>query len=111
MSVKFSFKGLAEPFEAIWPVTVLVPQDGGTVEEQVFNARFRMLTKEEVEAVQADTDADAYHKAFFVGIPAEDLDGEPFEAVQGLMLSQPYVRIALIKAYTGFQAGIAVKNS
>ena len=34
MSVKFDFKTLKTGFEADWPVTVNVPQDGGTVEKQ-----------------------------------------------------------------------------
>lgn len=111
MAVKFDFKGLGEVFEANWPVSISVPLDGGEVEVQTFTARFRLLDQATAEALMTNEDPDGYITSFFVDLPAEDLpDGMTFEAVRSLMLHRPYIRIGLIHAYSGFQAGIAVKN-
>lgn len=111
MALKFDFKGLGEVFEADWPVTVPVPQDGGSVEDQIFTARFRLLDQETANGLMNGEDADAWINSFFVGLPGEQIpEGSTFEDVRKLMLARPYIRIALIKANSQFQAGISVKN-
>lgn len=112
MSVKFDFTGLDQPFAADWPVKVNVPQDGGKTVEQEFTARFLLLDKAKIDELTADaTNPDAYLHAFFVGLPGDQVpEGKTFEEMRALMLARPNVRMALIKAFSGFQAGIAVKN-
>ncbi|MFD3263330.1 hypothetical protein [Phenylobacterium ferrooxidans] len=115
MAVKFDFKRLGQPFEADWPVRVNVPQDGGGVQAEDFTARFRLLTKDDFEAItQGEApgllkgDPDGYNtwRMCLVGLKDEHLTAELKEG----LLSAPYVRQAIIAAYQQFSQGIAVKN-
>ena len=109
MKAKFDFASLDQPFEADWPVTVNVPQDGGTVIEQTFMARFRLLDQKALDAITADADKDAFLAAFWIGFgPGEDTAFTP-EIFSGCMQRQ-YVRAALVNAYYGFAAGAPAKN-
>lgn len=109
MTAKFDFGSLGRPFEANWPVRVPVPQDGGVVETQEFLARFRLLSEEEMEAVKASEDPDAFQMAFWIGLAGEDKDEFTPELVKAA-LGRIYVRQALLKAYYDFAAGIPAKN-
>lgn len=110
MAVKFDFASLDNPFEADWPVRVPVPMDDGKVEEQVFSARFRLLRGPEQEAaVKEDKDGNELLRRFFVGFgktEARQLTPELFLQ----MVTTPYVRNALLGAWTKFCAGIPEKN-
>lgn len=110
MSTKFDFKTLGQPFEADWPVTVMEPQDGGTVVAKEFMARFRLLGGDEIKQVMevAEDDA-AYIRKFFVGL-AKSEGVELTEEVLELMLNRPFVRKALFEAWQKFQRGVAAKN-
>lgn len=114
MPVKFDYQGLSQAFEADWPVHVQVPQDGGTTEEQVFEARFRLY--EEPEVAEGETpppppeDAE-FLRTVFVGLAGPDAPtGPDFERVRELMLRRTYVRLAIFRAYNRFQAGAPAKN-
>jgi hypothetical protein len=113
MAVKFNFKGLDEPFEADWPVSVQVPQDGGSVEEQTFMARLRLLSEEDLDLVRRGgpdgNDPNAFTKAFWVGFGASEQEAFTPE-LRDLMLGRPYVRLALHQAYGAFSQGIVTKN-
>jgi hypothetical protein len=109
MASKFDFKGLDQPFEADWPVTVQVPQDGGTVEPQTFMARFRMIPPETVQELIKSDDQDLYVKTLFVGLGAGE-EADDFEALRAKMLSRPYVRLAIQRSFSEFQAGVPAKN-
>lgn len=118
MAVKFDFKRLGQRFEADWPVSVNVPQDGGETEAQEFTARFALLTKEDFELIpnkdgdvsgllKGDPDGHNTWRRCLVGVKGEELTPE---LVEGL-LAAPYVRSAIVTAYQQFSQGIAVKNS
>lgn len=108
MTVKFDFKTLGQPFEADWPVTVQVPQDGGKVQEQTFEVRFRTLTKEEQEQLEAEG-VDAPTEKLRLALV--DVKGETFspELVEQL-LGTPYVFLGMLRAYTTFVLGQPAKN-
>lgn len=107
MTVKFDFKTLGQPFEADWPVTASVPQDGGTTQAQTFDVRFRTLTKEE----EASCDQAADPQAARLRLALVDVKGETFspELVETL-LGRGYVMMALLRAYSGFVLGTPAKN-
>lgn len=113
MAVKFDFKTLGQPTVVDWPVTVFEPKDGGKVEEQTFMARFKVLTDlEQADLQEAATSAGgdpyAWINGFFVGSgKGEDtLD----EATKALMVSVPWIRQGLVKAYLNCASGVAAKN-
>lgn len=110
MGAKFNFKGLSEPFEADWPVVVNVPESGGTVKEETFMARFRMIEADQADELRAGGREEAYVKAFFVGLGDGEEQPEDFDALRKLMLARPFVRVAIARAFAQFQAGIAAKN-
>lgn len=111
MAVKFEFQALEQLFEADWPVTVNVPQDGGSVEEQTFMARFRQVSDAELpEIAAADKDGKELYRRFFVGMGAGET--EPWsEDLRERMLGRTHVRMGLYRAFQSFQNGVAVKNS
>jgi len=110
MSTKFDFKTLGQPFEADWPVKVPVPQDGGTVQEQTFMARFVLLSGEDIKKVMEVAEDDtAYIRRFFIGL-AKSEGAELTDELLGQMLNTPFVRKAIFDAWQGFQRGIAAKN-
>lgn len=110
MTVKFDFKSLGQPFEADWPVTVNVPKDGGGVDAQEFMARFRQIGDEELKEIrEGDKDGLEVYRRFFVGL-GPDAGAEWSHTLRDQMLATPHVRLALFKAFQGFNNGVAVKN-
>jgi hypothetical protein len=109
MSAKFDFGSLDAPFEADWPVTVNVPKDGGETEPQTFMARLRLLTQEELDAAKESEGTDGYIASFFVGFGQGETTSFSPELL-AKMIRRPYVRVALMQAFRGFQLGIAAKN-
>lgn len=107
MTLKFDFKSLGQPFEADWPVTVQVPQDGGTVQEQTFDVRFRTLTKAELAQVETAEDSPTEK----LRLALVDVKGETFSPeLREDMLGTPYVFLGLLRAYTTFLLGQPAKN-
>ncbi len=107
MTLKFDFKTLEQPFEADWPVTVTVPQDGGTVEEQTFDVRFRTLTPSEATNVDNSPDPAAAK----LRLALVDVKGETFSpALVEKLLGVGFVQMALLRAYSKFVLGASVKN-
>lgn len=107
MTLKFDFKTLEQPFEADWPVTVSVPQDGGTVQEQTFDVRFRTLTPEETTNVDNSGDPAAAK----LRLALVDVKGETFSpALIEKLLGVGFVQMALLRAYSKFILGASVKN-
>ena len=106
--MKFDFGSLERPFEAVWPVTVDVPVDGGKVEKQEFSVKFRMLTDDEVKV----TDEQPVPGKALLRIAVVGLDGEVEFTPELLekLISWPYVRLAMQNAYRQFAVGIAAKN-
>jgi hypothetical protein len=117
MSVTFNYKALKTGFEALWPVTVYVPRDGGAHEAQTFVARLRHVpidtlneTVEELKTKDGPFDYRAVPSLYFVGLgPDEDVTWSA--QVRDDMLSVRWVREALERAYNEFcSGGAAAKN-
>lgn len=107
---KFDFGSVEKAFEADWPVAASVPQDGGQVEEQTFTVRFKLLTDEEFDAVNAHKEpAKELIRRSVVGFGKEESSPFSTELLEK-MLARGYLRIALNKAYGNFSMGIAAKN-
>jgi hypothetical protein len=109
MSVKFDFKSLDEAFECAWPVSIPVPQPGGSVQAQEITAIFKILPEDEAKAAGEAITADnpwAWFNAWWVGLEGEELTAE----LRQKMLARPYVRAALTSAYQNFVQGIPAKN-
>lgn len=109
MSVKFDFKTLETGFEAVWPVSVNVPQDGGAIEVQTFDMVFRTLTAEEHDAAQKSSDPDAWPNAFMVRLAGDNAQ-ELTPEFRKQLLGRAYVRQGIITSYVQFSQGIAAKN-
>lgn len=103
--------------EFTWPVTVKVPQDGGTYARFSFAARFRQLSKEEREEIRGPraVDDSAIVRKAVIGwddqIVDEDRNPVPFsrEALDAL-IDVPYVLQAFARAYTEAMYGLKEKN-
>jgi hypothetical protein len=110
MSVKFDFKSLDEAFECAWPVSIPVPQPGGTVQAQEITAIFKILSEKDVAAALSEEavakDPWSWVNAFWVGLEGEELTPE----LRDKMVRRVYVRTALINAYQNFVQGIPAKN-
>lgn len=107
---KFDFGSLDRPFEADWPVKVNVPQDGGTVAEETFTVRFRVLTDDEMTAVEKHKEpSKELIRQAAIGF-AQDAGAEFSPALLEQMLSRGFVRLALNRAYGEFAMGSAAKN-
>lgn len=107
MTIKFDFKTLEQPFEADWPVTVMVPQDGGIVQEQVFDVRFRTLTPAELEEVDgSDQPAENKIRKALVDVKGEDFTAELVET----LIARHYIFVGLLRAHTSFVLGQPAKN-
>lgn len=105
---------IEEDYRYDWPVTVKKPVDGGTFQEHVFTARFRMIDEERA-AELANESATALLREIVVGF--EGVFGADDKALaftaenRDRLLQVPYVRLALVEAYYGSQRGIGRKNS
>lgn len=110
MTVKFDFARLDQPFEADWPVLVQVPQDGGTVAEEQFMARLRMLSADELKSAdKTDDPGRAVPRMAMIGFGKGEEQTFSPELLEKMM-DVGYVRIALNRAYGQFSVGVAAKN-
>jgi hypothetical protein len=112
MSVIFDFSCLETGFEALWPIKVMVPQDGGKHAVQTFVARLRHVSIEELQAARdkletvetAGLDYKSIPALYFVGLgPDEKATWSP--ELRDKMLSVRWVREALERGYSEFVAG------
>jgi hypothetical protein len=106
--MKFDFGSLELPFEATWPVVAKVPQDGGTIQEQEFIARFRLVPEDDVKKADADRSdpVKALMHMAVIGIEGEEFTPELLNKLMG----RGYVKMALSKAYAEFVMGVPAKN-
>jgi hypothetical protein len=95
-----------------WPVTIKVPQDGGTFVDHEISARFRLLPKEEIEAgVGSETALLERVVVDWQGVQSEGGEAIAFsEARRGELLAVPYVRAGLLAAYLECWHGSRRKN-
>ena len=109
MSVKFDFSRLDKPFEAEWPVSIPIPQDGGKVAKEELTVRFRLLSKEEVEQVDSANDGGrSLVRTAMVSLGKSEPALTPDLLEQ--LLETSYVRLAITQAYFNFSAGVPAKN-
>jgi len=115
MSAKFNLATLATGFAALWPVTVKVPQDGGTISTETFEAKLRVVTKDEMAAAIEKTPNDPL-TAYKLGIvdvpgvpPIRDADGQPTPFFDQL-LAPEWMRNGFDEAFRQFRTGVAAKN-
>lgn len=96
-----------------WPVIFAVPADGGSLQELVITAHFKLVTKVQFTELAAKGDADLL-KAVFVGwdgIGDENGDALPFaEADRDELIGYPFIESALTSAYVKAYLGGAAKN-
>lgn len=98
------FKIISNP-EFIHEVKVMVPVDGGH-EEQVFKARFRVLSDDQMEGYDTSTTEGLKDFLRLAWVGASDLVGEGKEPaefndqVKEQMLGWTFCRIALLRTYT-----------
>lgn len=100
-----------------WPVSVNVPQDGGTTRVQKFTAHFEIAAASALKARLDDPEADfaAWVIERLVGWD-EDLRDEAdqpiafSEETRAALCDIPYVRAAVVEAYFAAAAGGRRKN-
>ena len=106
---------LEKPDTVTWPVTIRIPSDGGKTRKASFDAEFKLLDQDEIDAALAGSQDDI---EFICRVTAgwshvQDEDGNelPFsgEACQR-MAKIPYVRKALMKAFWDATLGAVEKN-
>lgn len=95
-----------------WPVTVNVPQDGGTVKKYEFTAQFELIGQKEYDDFYKPAKGEEPAGEKDVGLTRRvltgwgndvcDEDGNPIEFnAENLerMISKPYARVAIVNAY------------
>lgn len=86
-----------------WPVTVNIPRDGGRTTKATFNADFKLLEQDELDAVMEHGGDREIGCAVLVGWDGvADDNGAPIafsEDARDALLKIPYVRAALVGAY------------
>jgi hypothetical protein len=119
---KFVFARKGQPRIVTWPVTVQVPRDHGAFEAQTFDARFEVLTDDEIaamrEAAQAKgSDPGSFTRAILRrALKGAALTGEDGaivvfdEALKEELIHDPHVRAGLVEAFFAMQSGRLEKN-
>ena len=108
------FKIITNP-QFTHPVTVNVPVDGGHREE-TFKARFQVVDQDETEDLDLGTrdGLSDYLRKVWIGV--EDVLGENdtpvlwSDELRDRMLQLPYVRLGLLRTYTGALTGARAGN-
>lgn len=96
---------LEQPKSVKWPVTVNIPQDGGTTKKSIFNAEFELLEQPEFTAIYKENggnDEDLIRRTLVGWSDVGDPDGNPINFnsdARELMIRIAYIRTALINAY------------
>lgn len=106
---------LTEKRSVKWPVTVDVPQDGGSTRPARFTVEFHLLDQSVIDAALTEARGDA---EFLIGVMqgwdgVADEDGNPLEfsdASARRVLDIPYVRNAVLRAYFEAVSGGRRKN-
>lgn len=98
-----------------WPVTISVPQSGGTVQKHKIEAEFDLLTQSRLQEVMAadrndDGDAALLREVLLGWDGVADEAGQPVEfsdEARNDLVDIPYVRAALIRGYFEAASGNA----
>lgn len=110
------FKIAKEQTTVAWPVKVQVPQPGGKFVEQKFSADLLILDQAETEEIikQDGGDVNLLRTVVKGASELQDQHGEPiaFEPkVLELLISIPYVRVAMVEAYFDAASGGAKRKN
>lgn len=108
---------LAKVNRVYWPVTVQIPQDGGTSQKATFEAQFEILSQDEADAVvmgRNDAHTDLLDRVLVGWKNVRGAEGEaeiPFtDEAKKQLLEIPYVRTGLMTAYAEASIGGRRKN-
>lgn len=111
MAAKYDFKTLKTGFAADWPVKVKMPADGGKMEVQEFMARFRSLTREEMEGITETEYFPRTYEILKLGFSLAKSEGETLTPdMLADMWATANVQLAVMEAYGEFQRGAPAKN-
>lgn len=86
-----------------WPTTVNIPRDGGRTTKATFNATFKLLEQDELDAIMqdgGDREIGCAVLADWEGVA--NADGEPLafsEEARDELMNIPYIRTAIVGAY------------
>ena len=101
-----------------WPVTVMLPKDGGGFDKATFDAEFRRKSDTELKAIRTRVEGDELTDAAFVrevlagwrGV-SDGADELAFsETALARLLDVPGVAAAVVIAYVESQSGLKRKN-
>lgn len=96
----------------VWPVTVNIPQDGGSVTEHKFFARFRRLSEKEFNELSNNGGNTAILKASLTAVGDTEADVEELtDTDKNELLTDTNYRVGLFNSYLRMDAGAAEKNS
>jgi len=106
---------LEQPDTITWPVKVKIPANGGRTRKASFDAEFRLLDQDEIDATLADAVDDIEFicrvTVGWSGVQDEDGDDLPFSHADCLFMAKiPYVRRAMMQAFWDATLGAAEKN-
>lgn len=102
----FDFGALDKPFEADWPVTIQVPQEGGKLSPQKLMVRFKFVPEAELTAEGVGFEAQmAALRKVVVGFGKGETEKFTPELLDKMM-QRPYVRAALNIGYSEFVTGL-----
>jgi hypothetical protein len=110
MAFKLTTKRIVE-----WPVTMAMPVNGGTTQDQQCTATFEIIPQDEYNALMKN-DIDFLNRVVVgFGDDIQDEDGNGLLCTTGnkkaLFASAGFVRLGFINAYHEASAGIEAKNS
>lgn len=106
------FTFVAEP-RVWWPVSVRFPADGGKIEAQAFEARFRIVPASRFNALMQAGPAELLGEVVEGWRGVSDQDGTPIafdRATLAMLLDVPFVAAALSEAYAEAMLTGARKN-
>jgi len=100
-----------------WPVTIPVPQPGGSIKEAKIYVHFKVKNQNEIDDLSASGEDVVFFSAV-IGGPGwegvQDEDGTELKYTEenlSKLLQIPYVKTAMVQAYFLFIAGVSRKNS
>lgn len=106
------FTFVAEP-RVWWPVSVRIPADGGKVDTQAFEARFKIVPATRFNALMQSGPAELLAEVVEGWRGVSDQDGTPIAfdpGTRAMLLDVPFVAAALSEAYAEAMLTGARKN-
>lgn len=100
----------------IWPVSVQTPVNGGKFAKATFDATFKVISQERIDAIVRGGNVDSELLSEVIqdwkGVQDDEDNELPFsEGARDRLLSVPYVRAALVDAYLDSLSGGARRKN